>query len=174
MARGCRTAREAARSADPLRVVAPMSVNGRQFDLDTNGRRDPCRARCRSCSPPWPNRDTPRQSGLRRWISSMKSTSPGFEVRQQARQIARLVQNGAGGDFELGVHLVGDDVRQCGLAQSGRTVQQYVVERIAAHEGRLDRRCAGFRRSSPVRRNSATPAGGFYFRIRDRSLCFGS
>lgn len=50
----------------------------------------------------------------------MKSTSPRIEVRQQARQIARLVQNGAGGDFELGVHLVGDDVRQCGLAQSGR------------------------------------------------------
>jgi hypothetical protein len=61
-----------------------------------------------------------------------------IEVRQQARQIARLVQNGAGGDFELGVHLVGDDVRQCGLAQSGRAVQQYVVKRIAAHEGRLD------------------------------------
>ncbi len=60
------------------------------------------------------------------------------EVGEQPRQVARLVQHGTRGDLELRVHLVGDDVGQRGLAQARRAVEQYVVERVAPHEGGPD------------------------------------
>ena len=62
----------------------------------------------------------------------------GVEVGQQPGQVARLVQHGARCDAQLRVHFVGDDVGKGRLAQSRGAVQQYVVERIAAHERRLD------------------------------------
>jgi hypothetical protein len=60
------------------------------------------------------------------------------EVGQQAGQVARLVQHGTRRDAQLRPHLVGDDIRQRRLAQSRRSVQQHVVQRVAAHERRLD------------------------------------
>jgi len=62
----------------------------------------------------------------------------GVEVGQQSGQVARLVQHGTRCDAQLRVHFVGDDVGKGRLAQSRGAVQQYVVERIAAHERRLD------------------------------------
>ena len=61
-----------------------------------------------------------------------------IEAREQSRQIARLVQHGTRRDAQLRVHLVGDDVGEGRFSQSRRAVQQYVVERVAAHERRLD------------------------------------
>ena len=54
----------------------------------------------------------------------------GFERGEQARQIAGFVEHGAGRHFESDAQFVGDDVRQCRLAQSGRPVEQRVVERL--------------------------------------------
>ncbi len=62
----------------------------------------------------------------------------GIEVGEQAGQVARLVEHGARCSLELRTHLVGDDVRQRGLAQSRRAVQQHMVQRVAPHEGGLD------------------------------------
>ena len=60
------------------------------------------------------------------------------EIGQQTRQIARLVEHGTRGHFELRTHLVGDDTRQRGLAQTRRAVQQHVVERLATHQRRAN------------------------------------
>ena len=60
------------------------------------------------------------------------------KVGQQAGQIARLVEHRARSDFQLRPHFVGDDVGQRRLAQSRRSVQQHVVERVAAHKCGLD------------------------------------
>ena len=61
-----------------------------------------------------------------------------IEVGQQARQVARLVEHRTRRDAQLRPHFVGDDVREGRLAQSRGAVQQDVVERVAAHERRLD------------------------------------
>ena len=61
-----------------------------------------------------------------------------IEVGQQARQVARLVEHRPRRDAQLRPHFVGDDVREGRLAQSRGAVQQDVVERVAAHERRLD------------------------------------
>ncbi len=60
-----------------------------------------------------------------------------FEVRQQAGQVARLLDGRPAGALEAGAHGFGDDVGQRGLAQTGRSVEQDVVERLAALSGGL-------------------------------------
>ena len=60
------------------------------------------------------------------------------QVGEQPRQVARLVEHGTRREAQLRPHLVGDDVRQGGLAQARGAVQQDVVERVAAHERRPD------------------------------------
>ena len=59
----------------------------------STGPRGPCRARCRSGSPPWPGRGPPRRPAGSRWISSMKRTSPSpswlsMAARSPARSMA--------------------------------------------------------------------------------------
>lgn len=61
----------------------------------------------------------------------------GLQGGEYACQVAGLVQHGAGGEFEPHAQFVGYDVAQGGLAQSGRTVQQCVVEGLASVFGRL-------------------------------------
>ena len=56
---------------------------------------------------------------------------------EDARQVARLVQHGTAGDLEAHAKFVGDDVRERGLTQSGRAVQERVVERFATIAGSL-------------------------------------
>ena len=69
----------------------------------------------------------------------MKNTSPGLQVGQQARQVGRLVQHRPGGLADLHAHLVGENGGQRGLAQSGRPVEQHVVDVVlAAGLRRLD------------------------------------
>jgi hypothetical protein len=55
-----------------------------------------------------------------------------------AAKIARLFDGGAGRHLEVGAHFVGEDVRERGLAQTGRAVEQHMVDGVAALARRLD------------------------------------
>jgi hypothetical protein len=68
----------------------------------------------------------------------MNRTSRGFEIGQDRRQVAGLVQHRAGGGAEVDPQLAGDDLGQGGLAQAGRAEQQHVVQRLAPALGGLD------------------------------------
>lgn len=61
------------------------------------------------------------------------------EIGQYRRQIARPLDRRSARDAKLYAELVGNDVRKRGLTQSRRTVQQHVVERLAALFRRLDK-----------------------------------
>ena len=56
---------------------------------------------------------------------------------EDAGQVARLVKHGTAGNLESHPQFVGDDVAECGLAQSRRAVQQGMVERFTAVFGGL-------------------------------------
>ena len=56
---------------------------------------------------------------------------------QDARQITGLVQHGTAGDLEAHAQLVGNDIRERRLTQSGRAVQERMVQRFAAITRRL-------------------------------------
>ena len=62
-------------------------------------------------------------------------------VRLQAgkdpRQVARLVEHRPRCNLKPHSQFVGNDVRQCSLSQSGRAVQQHMVQRFAAQACRL-------------------------------------
>ena len=57
---------------------------------------------------------------------------------EDACQIARLVEHRAAGELEAHAEFVGDDVGKRGLSQSGRTMEQGVVEGLATIFGSLD------------------------------------
>ena len=59
------------------------------------------------------------------------------EVGQYAGQIAGALYGRAGGDADVVSHLRGDDAGQRGLAQTGRAVEQYVIQRLMAGQRRL-------------------------------------
>ena len=61
-----------------------------------------------------------------------------FEGGEDAGKVAGLVEHRSGGGLHAHSQLVGDDAREGCLAQTGRTEEQYVVERFAAHACRLD------------------------------------
>jgi hypothetical protein len=62
----------------------------------------------------------------------------GLQVGQQRGQVAGLLQHRAGGLAQVDLHLVGDDVRQRGLAEPRRAEDQGVVQRLAAAAGGAD------------------------------------
>ena len=53
---------------------------------------------------------------------------PLSQVGEQGGQVPRLLNGRAGGDLQGGLHLVGDDLGQGGLAQAGRAVEQHMVQ----------------------------------------------
>lgn len=123
--------------SSPLRVVAPMSVKGGQLDLN------------RACRGTLVEHDVDLvvlhgrvevllDNGAEAVDLVDEEHVARVEAGQQTGQVARLVQHGARRDAQLGAHLVGDDVRERGFAQSRGAVQQHMVERVAAHECRLD------------------------------------
>ena len=61
-----------------------------------------------------------------------------LEIGEQRREIAGLGDHRAGGRAETDPELAGDDLRQRGLAEAGRTDQQHVIERLAAALRRRD------------------------------------
>ena len=62
----------------------------------------------------------------------MNSTSFGGEVGDDADQVARLFDRRPRGRADRHAHLVADDVGQRRLAEPRRSVQQHVIERLAA------------------------------------------
>ena len=62
-----------------------------------------------------------------RCTSSMKSTSPGREARQERRQVARVLDRRTAGHPQRPAALVRDDHRERRLAEPGRAGQQDVV-----------------------------------------------
>ena len=62
----------------------------------------------------------------------------GLQVRQDRGQVAGVVQDEPGGRADAAAHFPGDDVRDGGLAQAGRAVEDGVVQGFAAAFGRLD------------------------------------
>src|SRR5205814_2642067 len=61
-----------------------------------------------------------------------------LEIGEQRREIAGALEHRARGLAQVYAHLLGDDVRERGLAQARRTEQQVMVERFASSFGRLD------------------------------------
>ena len=55
-----------------------------------------------------------------------------LQVGQQRGQVAGALDHRAGGLAQVDAQLVGDDVRERGLAQARRAEDQHVVERLAA------------------------------------------
>ena len=64
-----------------------------------------------------------------------KENIPGVQVGQQRRQISGLFNGRAGGDADIDPHLVGDDPRQGGFAQTGRAVKERVIQRLIPPAG---------------------------------------
>ena len=62
----------------------------------------------------------------------------GFEIGENGSQIACPLDGRAGGDTHIDLHLVGDDVRKAGLAQSRRAIKQDVIQRLAAQPSGLN------------------------------------
>ena len=61
-----------------------------------------------------------------------------FQSGEQSRQVARFVDHRAGGGAQVYAQFRGDDPRQSSLAQSGRTVQQDMVQCFGALVGGAD------------------------------------
>ena len=59
-----------------------------------------------------------------------------FETGEQSGEFPRLFDDRPAGVFHIHAHRIGDDVRQRGFAQSGRTAEQNVLENVAAFFGR--------------------------------------
>ena len=61
-----------------------------------------------------------------------------FEIGEQRREIAGLGDDGPGSGAKADAELTRDDLRQCGLAEPGRTNEQHMVERLAPLARGLD------------------------------------
>ena len=57
---------------------------------------------------------------------------------QYACQIAGFVEHRSGCHFHAYTQLIGDDAAECGFAETGRTVQQCMVQSLSSHTGGLD------------------------------------
>ena len=55
-----------------------------------------------------------------------------LQIREQAGEIGGLFNGWPAGALEVGAHGLGDDVCERGLAQTGRAVEEDVVERFPA------------------------------------------
>ena len=60
------------------------------------------------------------------------------QVGEDGREVAGALDGRPGGGVQLGAHLVRDDARERGLAQTRRTRKDHVVERLVAVAGGLD------------------------------------
>ena len=68
----------------------------------------------------------------------------GLQVGQDRGQVAGVVQDEPGGRTDVAAHFPGDDVRDGGLAQAWRAVEDGVVQGFAAALRRLDADPQGF------------------------------
>jgi hypothetical protein len=63
----------------------------------------------------------------------------GFKICQDRGKVPCPCQNRARGHAEIDAQLLGHDLGQCRLAQTGRAVEQRVVHRLAPAAGRFDK-----------------------------------
>ena len=61
-----------------------------------------------------------------------------LERSEYTRKVAGLVEHRTGCDLEIHTQLIGDNACECGLAESGRSEQQQVVQCLATHTRSLD------------------------------------
>ena len=61
------------------------------------------------------------------------------EIGEDPHEVRAALDGGAGGGDEAGAHLVGEDPRQRGLAQSRGPIEQDVIDALAALARRLHR-----------------------------------
>ena len=62
---------------------------------------------------------------------------PRLQGSEQPGQISRFVQHRTGSHLHVHPHLVGDDMRQRGLSQAGRAVEENMVQGLPAQFGGL-------------------------------------
>ena len=136
--------------SSPARVVAPISVNALQRQLH------------RSRAGPLPDHDVELEVLHRRVEDFLDRRAhpvdlvdeqhvARLQVGEDRREVARLLDHGAGGGAHRHAQLVADDVGERRLAEPGRAEQQHVIERLAALPRRGDRRRAGSRARDPGR-----------------------
>ena len=63
----------------------------------------------------------------------------GFKGGEKSGEVAGFFDGGAAGTFQIGSPFVGDDVCQCGFAQSRRTAEQNVIQCLIAGFGGTDK-----------------------------------
>ena len=56
----------------------------------------------------------------------------GFKVSQNCSEVTGLFQHRSRGLAKIGTHLVGNNMGQCGLTQSGWTEYQYMIQRFTS------------------------------------------
>ena len=59
----------------------------------------------------------------------------GLQASKHSRQIPRLVEHRTGGDFKAYPKFIGNNIWKCSFSQSGRTVKQHMVQRLATQAG---------------------------------------
>ena len=91
-----------------------------------------------SCESSMAGYSTSSTTGLRRWISSTNSTSRGSRLVSSAARSPGRSSTGPGGLAQIDLQLIGDDVRQRGLAEPGRPEDQHMIQGLAALARRLD------------------------------------
>src|SRR5947208_2956891 len=61
------------------------------------------------------------------------------DVAEDAGEVELLLQDGSRGLIDGCAEFLGDDVCECGFAESRRAIKQYVIERLTAAVGSLNR-----------------------------------
>ena len=68
-----------------------------------------------------------------------KENVVGFQASKDTCQIAWLIQNGTTGELKSYTQFVGNDITECGLSQSWRTMQQGMIQGFPTELGGLNK-----------------------------------
>ncbi len=63
----------------------------------------------------------------------------GMQIGQQGRQVPRPFDHRTGGAFQIDLQLLGNNIGQGGLAQSGKSVEEHMIQGLSPFQGRLDK-----------------------------------
>jgi hypothetical protein len=131
---GCRSGRAAAWSGAPSRVVAPTRVKGggRSARSAPPG---PRRSRGRAGNPRARDRGSPRPRVEAVDLVDEQHVAR-LEVGEDRGEVARLGEHRPRGHAEADAELARDDLRERGLAEAGRAVEERVVHRLSRGGGR--------------------------------------
>ena len=62
----------------------------------------------------------------------------GFEIGEYGAEVTDFLDRGSGRDADIDTHFFGDDMGECGLSESGGTIEEDVLYILAAMFGGLD------------------------------------